>query len=153
MVYPRRHNSQIPLLQSQSNPIVTFTSHIKVTCSIEYISDFLVFMQMFVKESFYFFFVVWQCGGGDGDFVAVFVVAGGGEVVYAVERGIVVADYAEVGEVRGGDWAAAVVGEALVALLCCVRGVGWRERRRGLLRCCRTSMPSWLLCGCLWWDV
>jgi hypothetical protein len=64
-----------------------------------------------------------------------------------------VADYAEVGEVRGGDWAAAVVGEALVALLCCVRGVGWRERRRGLLRCCRTSMPSWLLCGCLWWDV
>jgi hypothetical protein len=40
----------------------------------------------------------------------------------------VVADYAEVGEVVGGDGAAAVVGEALVALGGVLLGVwdGWR---------------------------
>jgi hypothetical protein len=144
MVNPRGHDGQIPLFQSQSDPIVTFTPHIKVPCSIEYISDFLIFVEMLVKEGFYFFFVVGEGGGGDGDFVAVFVAAGGGEGVYAVQGGIVVADYAEVGEVRGGDWAAAVVGEALVALwgvLLVVGGDGGRGGK-GLLRCCRTSMPS-----------
>ena len=55
-----------------------------------------------------------------------------------------VADYAEVGKVGGCDGAAAVVGEALVALFFavsgCVKVEG--EEENGLPRCCRTSMPS-----------
>jgi len=76
MVDSRRHDSQISLLQSQSDPIVTLTPHIKVACSIENISDFLVFVEMLVEEDLDLFLVVGQGGGGDGDFVAVLVVAG-----------------------------------------------------------------------------
>ena len=145
VVDPRRHNSQIPLLQSQSDPIVTLTPHVKVTRAIQDISNLLIFVKMFVEKDLYFFLVVWEGGGGDCDFVAVLVVARGCEFVYVVERGEVVADYAEFGEVGGGDWAAGVVGEALVALCGVVwldgwMGVWWWEK--SLPRCCRTSMPS-----------
>jgi hypothetical protein len=127
MIDSRRHNSQISLLQSQTNPIITLTSNVKVTSTIEDISDFLVFVKMLVEEYFDLFLVVGQCGGRNGDFVAVLVVAGGGEVVNRVQGGTVVADDAEVGEVGGCDGAPAVVGKALVALWV-VRGVrGGRE--------------------------
>ena len=76
MVDSRRHNSQISLLQSESDPIVSLAPHVKVTGTIENISDFLVFVEMLVEEDLDLFLVVGQGGGGDGDFVAVLVVAG-----------------------------------------------------------------------------
>jgi hypothetical protein len=82
MVDSRRHNSQIPLLQSQTNPIITLTSDVKVPSTIKDISDFLVLVKVLVEEDFDLFLVIGQCGGRNGDFVAVLVVAGGGEVVY-----------------------------------------------------------------------
>lgn len=75
MIDSRRHDSQIPLLQSESDPIVALAPHVKVACSIEDISDFLVFVKVLVEEDFDLLFVVGQGGGRDGDFVAVLVVA------------------------------------------------------------------------------
>lgn len=76
MIDARRHNSQISLLQSESDPIITLAPHIKVTCSIEDISDLLIFVEVLVEEDFDLFLVVGESGGRDSDFVAVLVVAG-----------------------------------------------------------------------------
>jgi len=54
----------------------------------------------------------------------------------------VVADYAEVGQVGGCDGAAAVMGQALVALWWCQGISGMEQRKKCLPQCCRTSMPS-----------
>lgn len=122
MVDARRHDGQITLFQPQTDPIVTLAPDVKVTRAIQDVPDLFVFVQVLVEEDFDFFFVVWQGGGRDCDFVAVLVVAGRGEVVDRVQGGEIVADDAEFGEVGGGDGAAAVVGEALVALLRLLEG-------------------------------
>jgi hypothetical protein len=58
MINARRHNSQIPLFQPQSNPLVARTPDVKIASAIENIANFLVFVQVFVEEGFYFFFIV-----------------------------------------------------------------------------------------------
>jgi hypothetical protein len=71
-----------------------------------------------VEEHFHFGLVdLAHGGGGDGDFVAVLVVARLGEGVDCGEGGVVGVEDAEGRELRGGDGAGGVVGETLVALV------------------------------------
>lgn len=58
MINPRRHNHQIALFQTNSHPRIIFTAHIKIASPSENVANFFVFVQVFVEESFDFFFVV-----------------------------------------------------------------------------------------------
>lgn len=125
MINPRGHNHQISLFQFNPHPFVLFIADIEVASAIENVADLFVFVEMFVEEVFHFFFVVGEEGGGDFDFVAVFVLPRAGYAVYFGEVvGEFVVEDAEFGEVGGVDFAAAVVGFALVALVVVVL-VGW----------------------------
>lgn len=134
MINPRGHNHQISLLQFNPHPFVLFIANIEVTSAVEDVANFFVFVEMFVEEVFHFFFVVWEEGRGDFDFVAVFVLARAGYAVYFGEIvGEFVVEDAEFGEVGRVDFAAAVVGFALVALVvvCISRMVCRRCQMRG----------------------
>jgi hypothetical protein len=122
MIDPRRHNHQITLLQPQPHPRVVLAPHIEVTPTAQNVPNLLILMKVLVEESLHLFFVAGEEVGGDFDFVAVLVVALGGDFVHALEviREVVVG-YAEGGEVGWVDGAAGVVGEALVALLVVVK--------------------------------
>lgn len=117
MVNPRRHNHEIALLQSQSNPRIILAPHIKVPSTAQNISNLLIFVQVLVEEGLDFLLVAGQEVGGNLDLVAVLVVALGGDFVDGLEVvGEVVVSDSEGGEVGWVDGAAGVVGEALVAL-------------------------------------
>ena len=117
MVNPRRHNHEIALLQSQSNPRIILAPHIKVPSTAQNISNLLIFVQVLVEEGLDFLLVAGQEVGGNLDLVAVLVVALGGDFVDGLEVvGEVVVGDTEGGEVGWVDGAAGVVGEALVAL-------------------------------------
>ena len=117
MVNPRRHNHEIALLQSQSNPRIILTPHVEVPAATQNIPDLLIFVQVLVEESLDFLLVAGQEVGGNLDLVAVLVVALGGDFVDGLEVvGEVVVGDSEGGEVGWVDGAAGVVGEALVAL-------------------------------------
>ena len=104
MINPRRHNHQIPPLQSNPHPIIPFTPDIEIPAPAENVSNFLVFVQVLVEEVFHFFFVPRERGGTDLDLVAVFVGAVRGDFVYCIKIvGELVVDYSEGGEVGGVD--------------------------------------------------
>ena len=124
MINPRGQNNQIILLEPDTHPLVALGPDVEIPGPIADIADLLVFVQMLVEEHFDFGFVdVAHGGGGDGDFVAVRVGAGGGEGVDGGEGGVVGVVDAEGGEVGGvegfgggGGGGGGGVGEALVAL-------------------------------------
>jgi hypothetical protein len=140
MINPTGQNNQIPLLQPNPHPIISLAPDIEVARAVQNIPNLLVLMQVLVEEAFYFLLVdVAHGGGGDGDFVAVLVRALLGERFYFVVGGDVLVEDAKVGEVGGGDGAAGVVGEALVALRLLVSRVGgWWGKGEGVF----TSMLS-----------
>lgn len=84
MIDAARQNNQITLLEPDPDPIIPLTPHVKETRTIQNVADFLVLMQMLVKEGFHFFFVdVAHFFGADGDFIPVLVVARCGDGINA----------------------------------------------------------------------
>lgn len=57
MVKARRQNDEIIFLNSDSDPLVFVIPHVKETLAIEYVADFLIFVQMLNEEYFDFVFV------------------------------------------------------------------------------------------------
>ena len=90
MINPRRQHQQIPRLRSNPYPPVARVAHVKETVPIPDVPDFLVLVHVLVEEHFDLILICRAHGAGrHGDFVAVGVVAGFGEVF-------------EVGRRRGG---------------------------------------------------
>ena len=54
MIYPRRQDDQIVLLEPDPDPIVTFRSDIEVASAVSDVSDLFIFMQVLVEEHFHF---------------------------------------------------------------------------------------------------
>ena len=114
---PRGDNNQIMLLHTDTQPLILQTPHIEKPFAFEDIPYLLILMQMFVEEHFDFFLIhLPHLFGAHGDLVAVLVGAVRGDFVDGVDRGAVVVQHPEMGELRGGDGAAGVVGFALIAL-------------------------------------
>jgi hypothetical protein len=117
MIYPRGQNNQIALLKPDPHPLIPLTPNVKVPRSVANVSYLLVLVKMLVEEHFHLGFVdIAHGGGGDGDFIAVLVVAVAGEGVDGGEIGVVGVEDAEGGELGWRDGAGWVVGETLVAL-------------------------------------
>lgn len=116
MVYPRRHDDQILLLEPDPDPIVPLVPHVKVPCAVQYVPDLLVLVQVLVEEHLDLVLVRLAHGlGRHGDLVAVLVAALRGDGVDVGDGGTVLVDDAERAQGFGGDGAAGVVGLALVA--------------------------------------
>jgi hypothetical protein len=117
MINARRHNHQVMLLQLNPHPIITLTSHIKKAPTIKNIPDLLILVQVLVEEILHFFFVHVAHGlWGNGNFIAVLVIAFRGNGVHVIQIWEVESLDAELSEVIRIDCAARVVGLALVAL-------------------------------------
>lgn len=111
MIYPRGQNDQIILLQPNPDPVVILASDIEITGPVADVPNLLVLMEMLAEEHLDLVFVDGAHGGGrDGDFIAVLVVAVFGDGVDGRDRGAMVVENAERGEVAGGDFPARVVG-------------------------------------------
>lgn len=88
MIDTRWEDDQIILLERNAHPLVLFSSNIKVSRSIDNVSDLLVFVQMLVEERLDFVFVhLAHRLGGDGDLVAVLVAPLAGELVNVLDGG------------------------------------------------------------------
>jgi hypothetical protein len=106
MIYPSRQNNQIALLKPYPHPLIPLAPDIKVPRSIPYVPDLLVFVKMLIEEHFHLGLVDFAHGGrGDGDFIAVLVVAVAGEGVDGGEIGVVGVEDAKGGELGGRNGA------------------------------------------------
>jgi hypothetical protein len=106
MIYPRGQNNQIALLKPDPHPLIPLTPNVKVPRSVANVSYLLVLVKMLVEEHFHLGFVdIAHGGGGDGDFIAVLVVAVAGEGVDGGEIGVVGVEDAEGGELGWRDGA------------------------------------------------
>ena len=90
MVDARRHDHEITLFERNAHPVVLLAAHIKVSAAVDDVADLFVLVQVLVEEGFDLLLVVGECGGRDGDFVAVLVGAFGCDAVYVVEGAEVV---------------------------------------------------------------
>jgi hypothetical protein len=82
MINPRGHNHQIALLQPHPHPLIPLAPDIEIPRPVQDIPNLLVLVQMLVEECLHLVFVgVAERGGRNGDYVAVFVGARGGEGV------------------------------------------------------------------------
>lgn len=72
---------------------------------------------MLVEEVLHFFVVAWEGGGGDCDYIAVLVLALGGDFVDGLDGGEVEVEDSKLGELFWWYGAAGVVRLALVALV------------------------------------
>jgi hypothetical protein len=117
MIDARRHNHQVMFLQPDPHPIIILTPNIKITSTIQNIPNLFIFMQMLVEEVLHFLLVDLTHGGRrNGNLITVFVGPLRSQSVYIIDAGVVEVQYAQLGEVFWGAFAAGVMGLALVTL-------------------------------------
>lgn len=116
MINARGHDHQVVFLEPDPHPLVALAAHVEVASAVEDVPDLLVLVQVLGEEVLDLGLVLGQRRRRDGHFVAVLVVALGGQRIDGVEVWVVEVADAQRGEVVGGDIAAGVVGGALVAL-------------------------------------
>ena len=81
MIHPRRQNQQVPRLSLNPNPLVFSIPYVKESAALQDISDLFILMHMLIVKRLDLVLV--SCPervGGDGDFVAVDVIACRGDV-------------------------------------------------------------------------
>lgn len=130
MINPRRQHQQITTPDPNPHPPLLRITDIEKARSLQDVANLFIFMHVLVVEHFDFLFVGSAHGAaGDGDFVAVGVVAAFGEGVEVGgggggggREGVV--EDAEGGEVGGGECDVGVVREAAVALILCIVSFG-----------------------------
>jgi hypothetical protein len=117
MIYTRRHDHQIILVQLDPHPVVILVAHIKVSSSIHNVSNLLVFVKMLIEEHLDLAFVLVSHGRrGNGDYVSVLIATRSRERVDILNRRVVEVSNAELGEIFLRNFTARVVRFTLVAL-------------------------------------
>lgn len=104
MIDSCRQDDQIVLLQPDSDPVVSFTPHIEETLSIQDVPDFLVLVQVLVKEHLDLILVhSAHLLGRDGDLISVLVAAVLGDLIDGRHRGTVMVEDSELSQISGID--------------------------------------------------
>lgn len=118
MVDARRQDDQIVLRQPDAHPLVLLAADVEVALAVADVPDLLVLVEVLGEEHLHLVLVHVAHGlGRDGHLVAVLVSALRGQGVHDVNGRAVAVDDAQRGEVGLGDWAAVIVGLALIALM------------------------------------
>lgn len=112
-----RHDHKIVLVELDPDPIVSLAAYVEKPSSVDDVSNFFVFMEVFIEESLDLFLVHVAHGRRRyGDDIPVLVLPLCSQGVYIFYIWVVEMQYTQLGEIVRGDFTARVVRFTLVAL-------------------------------------
>lgn len=117
MVDAGRQNDQVVLLQLNSDPVIALASNIEITGAVSDIPDLLIFVQVLVEEHLHLGLIHITHGlRGDGDLIAILVVAFPCDLVDGVDCGVAGVEHTERSKFVLWDRTMGIMGQTLVAL-------------------------------------
>src|ERR1700753_1011101 len=118
MVDTSRHNHQVILVKFDPYPMDVFIPHIEIAASIQDISYFFIFVQVFVEEYSNLLVVnITHYSGRNGNLIAVLVLSFSSNFVNIIHRGTVKMCNSKFRQVFWGYCASRVVWLSLVTLV------------------------------------